>query len=177
MKLDAAVSPLIAIVVAIGWAVLQGILKRKQDAEGWEEFDRPSAPVPPRPKPPVIPPMTARPQTQAPRQASRPAPLPVTRRPAPVPVPVRVEREGPDIQLAHLNQSASAYQSAARLQQAVEGRMADVDRQTKAHRPAKVVQRERSRASRELLDSFRRPETVRQAFLASFVLNPPKALE
>src|SRR4051812_43821074 len=131
MKL-AAISPLLAIAIAIGWAVIQGLAKRRQDADSWDDLGEPKE-IPPlqAPRPPVIPRQMTRPV--APQQLpARPIPSTLPKKPR----PIIAQREGPDIQLAHLDQSQLAYASASHLQQTVERKMADVDRQTATHRPA-----------------------------------------
>jgi hypothetical protein len=179
MHLRAGVEPLIVIGIMIASAIYQAIAKRKQDNETWAEWDQPSQPpLPPQqPVPPVIP-TKALPQ---PRAIVRQAPV-VEKAPPPLPRPVIIHHdheahEGPDLELARLEQSQSVYARAANLQQRVETRLTEIDRQTVAHVPAAVRVKQRPVAAQKIVKSFQRPETIQQAFLASFVLNPPKALE
>lgn len=79
--------------------------------------------------------------------------------------------------MAPMNESRTAYQRGRSIQERVEKFMAAVDRETAFAKPATVARPSPSKAAHDILEMFRRPETTRQAFLASFVLNPPKALE
>jgi hypothetical protein len=76
-----------------------------------------------------------------------------------------------------MEESRRAYREGAALQQKIQNRLTEVERQTETARPVGVKQRPQSRVALNLLQTFRRPETTRQAFLASFVLNPPRALD
>jgi hypothetical protein len=160
------IEPLIIIGVIIGSAILQAIAKRKQDRESWdEEWDSQSAPpvAPPArpPRPEVIP--------------TRPPTIP--KLPPRNPPPLVYEQEGPGRELTHFEQSQVAYERASNLQRRVHDRFAEIDRRTERHVPTASRSRKRPESAELLLKSFRKPETIRQAFLASFVLNPPKALE
>jgi hypothetical protein len=163
--------PLIIIGVMIASAIFQAISKRKQDAESWDDWNQPNPPAQPPPPPPI---------------RKSPPVIPSMLQPpkSPPPLPQRTvvqhdceEHEGPDRELARLEQSQTAYARAATLQQRVESRLAEIDRQTELARAAVPYTRERPQAALQILQTFRRPQTTRQAFLASFVLNPPKALE
>lgn len=174
-----ALDPIIAIGIAIAWAIIQAISKKKQDAGDWADLEIPRTPAPPpQPAPRRSPPPPVQ-QKRTPPPVRQPKPVIVTQRPyQPPPIPpVILEQEGPTRVLAHLAESQKAYERAANLQQSVEQRMAAVDRQTSSAKPEGLHHHYKTRAALELLQNFRRPESVRQAFLASFVLNPPKALE
>lgn len=160
------IEPLIIIGVIIGSAILQAIAKRKQDRESWDE-DWTSQPAPPV-APPALPPrpvvLTTRPPT-IPNFQPR------------IPPPLVYEQEGPGRELTHVEKPQVAYERASNLQQRVHDRFAEIDRRTARHVPTAPRSRKRPESAERLLKSFRKPETIRQAFLASFVLNPPKALE
>jgi hypothetical protein len=106
----------------------------------------------------------------------------VVKAPPPLPKPAVVPHdheahEGPDGELTNFAESQKAYARASNLQQRIEDRMAEIDRQTEMHVPTGIRLRTKTEAADRILKNFQKPETVRQAFLASFVLNPPKALE
>ena len=179
MAFQAGIEPLVVIGIMIASAIYQAIAKRKQDAETWSEWDQTQGPPPsPRPSPPPFIPTKPTPQPRnivQPAQTIHKAPPPLAR---PVIIPHDHEaHEGPDREAVRLDQSQAAYERAANLQKRVESRFAEVNRQTQAHVPAIVRIRKRPEAAQRVLKNFRRPETIQQAFLASFVLNPPKALE
>jgi hypothetical protein len=178
MTLRAGVEPLIVIGVMIASAILQAFYKRKEDSETWGELERPATPPLPRPQPPRIP-TKAHPEPRTIITRAERSAIPVIPKlPPNLPPPLVFEREGPAGELAHLDQSQKAYERAENLQQAVANRFAEIDRQTERHVPtAPVAHHQASKSAAQLLKNFRHPATTRQAFLASFVLNPPKALE
>jgi hypothetical protein len=79
--------------------------------------------------------------------------------------------------LALLNQSQQSYSRAEHLHESVASRLSAIDKQMSSAKPAQPGQRARSTTAANVFRTFRNPTTVRQAFLAQFVLNPPKALE
>ena len=83
--------------------------------------------------------------------------------------------------LANLEHSTQAYQRATQLHEAVAARMQRVNELTEKHGKALhapiTVHRATNPDARAVVNLLRRPATVRQALLASFVLAPPKALE
>jgi hypothetical protein len=79
--------------------------------------------------------------------------------------------------MAPMNESLTAYQRGKSIQERVEKFMAAVDRETQFAKPAKVARPVQSKAAHDVSKMFRNPATTRQALLASFVLNPPKALD
>jgi hypothetical protein len=79
--------------------------------------------------------------------------------------------------MAALKESQELYARTQKLDKAVASRLASVERETSSPVPAAPKPRARPPASAHILRTMRNPVTVRQAFLASFVLSPPKALE
>lgn len=160
----------------------------------WEEEIRrmlngldPQVP-PPLPPPPIV----------------RQAPPPVYQsRPVVVAVEEGESEEPVPTYLSSMERPDSAFRRAAGLEQVVDGRMAtaaslgnasdawnragSIDARVRArlgeasnflqHAPAGKVNKSRSAEAEQLVAAFRNPATVRQAFVASFVLGPPKALE
>lgn len=182
----AALEPVIAILVAVGWFIVKAILDRRRDADEWSEMELPRQPRPappplapqertiPQPhRPPTIPP-PIRPRTQR-----APQPPPVIGRPEPVkPIFILQEEEGPARpHVGRLKESQESYALAAKLQDTVANRLSAIDQQTASAKPTEPRSRTRPASAAQLLRTFRNPQTVRQAFLAQFVLNPPKALE
>jgi hypothetical protein len=184
----AGIEPFVAILVAVGWFIVKALFDRRRDADEWTELElpRPTRPVAPPPLP------TQQTRPMAPRPAAPPiqrnvppvmkprsVPPPIARRPEVIrPVIIQDEPEGPTrAELARLRESQESYARAANLQASVASRLSAIDQQTAAHKPVQPVKRARPASAAHLLRTFRNPTTVRQAFLAQFVLNPPKALE
>jgi hypothetical protein len=164
----------------------------------WEEEIRrmlngldPQTQVPP-PLPPPPPPIVR--QAPPPVYQTRPVVVAVEEGESEEPVPTY---------LSSMERPDSAYRRAAGLEQTVDGRMAtasslgsatdawnragSIDARVRArlseasnflqHAPPGKVNRSRSAEVEQLVAAFRNPATARQAFVASFVLGPPKALE
>jgi hypothetical protein len=200
MKLNAGLDPILAILVGVGWFIVKALMNRRAEADSWDDMEKPAAPgpqAPPHnqaPSPPRIPqagsqpsPPTVRPAPVilTPQRRTAPPPTPTLQPPpmvrtttTPRPPIVISEREGPTaVELAKLKESRESYARAASLQRSVAQRLTAIDQQTTAHKPAAPKLHTRPAASAHILRAMRNPVTVRQAFLASFVLNPPKALE
>lgn len=198
MKLNAGLDPIIALLGAIGWFIVQALMNRRREADSWDETERPTAPrphvpdrqqgIPPQriphrgPKattPPRMRPVILSPQRQntpRPSPPRIPTPPPIVRTVAPARPVITPEIEGPTgADLAHLKQSQESYARASHLQQSVAERLSAIDQQTSKHKPTAPEQR--ARPETKILETMRNPVMVRQAFVASFVLNPPKALE
>lgn len=101
----------------------------------------------------------------------------MVRRPEIQPVFI-LEEEGPGrADLARFKESQESYARAAKLQESVAERLSAINQQTSSAKPVEPRKRARSATAAHVLRTFRNPITVRQAVLAQFVLNPPKALE
>lgn len=157
----------------------------KRLLEGQPPLDSTASTPPP---PPII-----RRQTPPPP----PLPVPASRESLPTDHEGKISRESaatpwqdarlnrlpqPTKPLATLEQSTHAYQRASRLHEAVAAHMQRVDEQTEKHgKPLTgpvITRRDAGSAdARAVVALLRRPATVRQALLASFILSPPKALE
>jgi hypothetical protein len=195
MNLNAGLDPILALLVGVGWFIVKAIMKRREDTDSWVESEQPAPPphvpernqgVPPRriekPGPQALPP-PIRPTINPYYGTQKPKP-PVASAPVIPPAPVRpmivtaaaAEKAG-RVELGKLKDSNQSYARASRLQQAVATRLTGIDRQTKVHKPTAPKQHAQSVAATHILRTFRNVTTTRQAFLASFVLNPPKALE
>ena len=194
MKLNAGLDPIIAILVGVGWFVVKALMNRREEADSWDDMERPAAP-----RPNLPPQSQSAPLPRIPQKNAAPLPPPVIltpqRKPTPPPIPARptvpvvrtiapprpviiAEPEGPaNVELAKMRESRESYARAANLQRSVAQRLAAVDQQTSTHKAAQPYVRLRPAAAAHILRTFRNPTTVRQAFLASFVLNPPKSLE
>jgi hypothetical protein len=169
------IEPILAILAAVGWWIVKAIYDRKRDAEMWEEMEEtpPARPTPPRVLG-IPPPVPQRPQ-QFPKP---PAPPPIVRRSEPIRPVIIHEPEGPARrEVPHMKQAQESYSRAAHLQQTVADRLRAIDQQTSTHKASAPPKRNRPTAAPNVAQMFRNPVTVRQAFLAQFVLNPPKALE
>jgi hypothetical protein len=191
--------PLIALLIGIGWLIVKALQSRKKDAESWDELEGPTVPPPHVPDrnqgaPPrrieaprrgattlPLPPLYRGPQ---PRQAAppvapaRPVVRPVTSTSTTSPAPVFAQDEAVRaLEDAVLRDSRQSYARAAKLQQDVASRLSTIEKQTTTAKPAEPKPRLRPPAAAHILKTMHNPITVRQAFLASFVLNPPKALE
>ncbi|HUS34693.1 MAG TPA: hypothetical protein VM680_05005 [Verrucomicrobiae bacterium] len=177
----AGIEPFVAILVAVGWFIVKALFDRRRDADEWTEMElprptRPAAPVPPQPiqrtssRPPAPP--------KPPANYRPPKPPPITARPPTIrPILVK-EEEGPTRgELARLNQSQESYSRAEHLHESVANRLSAIDKQTASAKPTQPGKRTTSAAAAHVVRTFRNPTTVRQAFLAQFVLNPPKSLE
>lgn len=198
MKLNAGLDPIIALVGAIGWFIVQALMNRRREADSWDEAERPPAPRPhvpdrqqgippqqiPRAGPKATTPPTMRPVILSPQRQNTPrpsppripTPAPIVRTVAPARPVITPQLEGPvGADLAHLKQSQDSYARASHLQQSVAERLTAIDQQTSTHKPA--APKQRARPDMKILEAMRNPVTARQAFVASFVLNPPKALE
>jgi hypothetical protein len=186
---NAALNPLIAVLVGIGWIVVKALMNRREDAESWDEPTVPPAPRPhvpdrdqgtppsriPTPGPKALPPPIRPVIAQNPPRAPQSSPV-IRTFPAPVTRPVIVH-EPAAVQPGKLIQSQESYGRATHLHEAVAQRLSAIDQLTATAKPIAPKVRERSAAAAHVLRTFRHPVTARQAFLASFVLNPPKALE
>jgi hypothetical protein len=199
MQLNAGLDPIIAIVIAVGWFVIQALVNRRREAESWDELETPPAPRPhvpeqnqgapptripqPGPKsttPPLRPVILTpqRPAAQPPLRPAQPPPFVATTAPAPTQTVIVREAEAPaETELSKLKESHQSYARAAGLQQAVQQRLSAINQQTTTHKPTAPKTRRRPAATVNMLRTFRNPTTLRQAFLASFVINPPKSLE
>jgi hypothetical protein len=103
---------------------------------------------------------------------------PVTSTSTTSPAPVFAQDEAVRaLEDAVLRDSRQSYARAAKLQQDVASRLSTIEKQTTTAKPAEPKPRLRPPAAAHILKTMHNPITVRQAFLASFVLNPPKALE
>jgi hypothetical protein len=78
-----------------------------------------------------------------------------------------------------LEESNAAYEEAKRLQETAAARLRAADEQTRKHfaRRARARRRGPMAAPVSAVALFRSPQSARQAFIASFVLGPPKALD
>jgi hypothetical protein len=178
----AALEPILAILVAVGWFIVKALLDRRRDADEWTEMElpRPTRPAPSPPPPPIH-----RTLPQGPRPANVPPPTKpqAPRPPQPPPVirrqPVLVtEEEGPlRPDLATLKDSQESYARALHLQETIASRLSAIDQQTSAPKATQPHVHFRSPAASNVVRAFRNPNTIRQAILAQLVLNPPKALE
>jgi hypothetical protein len=198
MKLNAGIDPIIAILVGVGWFVVKALMNRREDADSWDDMERPAAPRPQPPTPnqspsripqagskttlssnPPAPVILSPPGRAAPPMLPTSKPPPIVRTTAPPRPPIVVsERKGPtSIELAKLKESRESYARAASLQRTVAQRLTAIDQQTTAHKATAPKARLRQTSSAHILRTMRNTSTARQAFLASFVLNPPKALE
>ena len=136
----------------------------------------------PTTKPPPAAPAPVRPVIVSAPVASPPA---VAKR-SPTPPPVRVIRphieeatEAPAVSLAKLEESAGAYQRASQLHEAVGEHLRQVDAMTERHVATMPLTRRHgiSPDVANFVSLLRRPNTARQAIVASMILGPPKALE
>ena len=94
---------------------------------------------------------------------------------APVPVSVTGHAQALD---THLQQSGSVAKRANELQRAALHHLKDSRRAgAKLVQPGAVIRKSRSREIASAVDMLRTPRTVRQAFVASFILASPKGLE
>ena len=169
------IEPILAILAAVGWWIVKAIYDRKRDAELWEEMEEtpPARPVPPR-VPTAPPPLMPRPQ-QMPRP---PAPAPIVRSPELIRPVIITEEEGPaHREVPHLKHADESYSRASHIQQSVADRLHAIDLHTSTAKATMRTKRPRPAAATNILRTFKNPTNVRQAFLAQFVLNPPKALE
>ena len=173
----AGIEPIIAILVAVGWFIVKALFDRRRDADEWTEMELPrpartAVPPPPPPRPPIqrtIPPAAP---------AAGRIPPPIARRPEIIRPVIVHDEEGPSrADTARFKESRELYARAAHLQQAVASRFSAIDQQTASAKPTQPQNRMRPVAAPEVMRMFRNPTTIRQAFLAQFVLNPPKALE
>lgn len=187
----AGIEPFVAILVAVGWFIVKAIFDRRRDADEWTELELPRPTRPTTAPPPLPTTQQTQPRPMAPRSPAPPIqrnvppvqrptiPPPIQRRPEIIrPIIIQEEPEGPSrADLARLKDSQESYARASNLQASVASRLSAIDQQTAAHKPVLPVKRMRPASAAHLLRTFRNPTTVRQAFLAQFVLNPPKALE
>lgn len=123
---------------------------------------------PRQPEPPAPPPILAE---------SRPAPPPVPSRPQPEIIHSEIRR--PSAATVSAIDTTQAYKQVAQLQQAAASNLKAAQEAT-ARARAKLPRRDpfaQSAAIRSAISLVRSPETTRQAFVASFILGPPKALE
>jgi hypothetical protein len=194
----ARLDPLIALLIGLGWLVVKALQNRKKDAESWDTWNQ----QPPAPKPHVpsrgegVPP----PKIETPGRNALPPPTrspmgrTIQRRPdaaprvpptivktattgRPQPVIIAQTQAHTAVEIAALKESEELYARTQKLDKAVASRLTAIERETSSPIPAAPKLRTRPPASAHILRTMRNPVTVRQAFLASFVLNPPKALE
>ena len=170
------IEPILAILAAVGWWIVKAIYDRKRDAELWdgmEETPPPARPAPPR-VPGLPPPLVPRPQSMP----GLPAPPPIVRSPDLIRPVIIAEDEGPtQREVPHLKHAQESYARASHIQQSVADRLQAIDLHTSTAKATTPKKRARPVAATNILRTFRNPVTIRQAFLAQFVLNPPKALE
>jgi hypothetical protein len=194
MKLNAAMDPILAIIIGVGWLVIKALQSRRKDADSWDETEQPAprphvpqrnqGPPPlviQKPGPQSLPPFSPRtiliPQPKS-QTSVPPQKPPIVRTVTSVKPMIVNEPEGPTgIELGKLKQSEDSYSRASHLQQAVANRLSAIDKQTATPRATAPKARARSLVAAHTLRTMRNPITVRQAFVAAFVLNPPKALE
>lgn len=88
-----------------------------------------------------------------------------------------IEKSEGDLEFkSPLRESASAYERASSLQAKVEQRFRAVDQQTSTHRPTPVTRS--TRQTHQVIRNLRkRPSALREAFVASLIFSPPKAME
>ena len=157
MKLNAGLDPIIAILVGVGWFVVKALMNRREEADSWDDTERPAAPRPhlpqqnqgtpppriPQSTQPMPPPVRPSPVILAPQRKAAPPPIP-SRQPPPVvrttnpsrPIIIS-EPEGPtNVELAKMQESRESYARGASLQRSVAQRLAAVDQQTATHKPA-----------------------------------------
>src|SRR3954464_13042565 len=129
MKLNAGLDPIIAIIVGVGWFVVKALMNRRQDADSWDDAERPAAPRPHLPErnqgapPPRIPQTAPPPPRPAPvilsserRPTQPPAPAPLVRTISPPrPIIIRQPESPATPDLAKLQQSRESYARAAGL--------------------------------------------------------------
>jgi hypothetical protein len=150
-------------------------------ASNWEEELRrmlgeaPAAPPPRAPQPPPI--VVVQPKPQ-------PPPVPVYTPARPEPEPVYAEENYEELvtpapRLGQLSEASIAYERASQLHANVAEQLRQIKLQTQQHSviSARQPQRARSQDAGKVVQMLRNPHTVRQAIIASMVLNPPKALE
>lgn len=189
MQRYAGLEPIIAVLVGVGWFIVKAIMNRREEADSWDESTAPPAPRPHIPQqnrgtPPAV---VQKPGPRSTPPVQRPPILILPPRPAKASQPTTIYSSNtvpppPAIAIpaerAQLKDSEESYKRASNLQESIAARFAAVDRQTMTHTAAATVQHQRdSDATAGLRDAFRHPPTIRQAFLASFVLSPPKSLE
>ena len=192
MRLQAAFDPIIIFLLGIGWILVKALQSRKKDAESWEQTVGPAQPphvpsrnqgVPPRridqPGRSAVPPVARTSRDRLPQnKPPSPPPPPIVRtQPNPHPTVFAQEEAARALEQAVLKDSEESYARANKLQQAVTGPLSEIEKQTTKPRPSPLKPRARPATAAHILRTMRNPVTVRQAFLASFVLNPPKALE
>jgi hypothetical protein len=190
----AAMDPLIALLIGIGWIVVKVLQTRKKDAESWGDLNeqppasKPHVPsrgqgAPPAklqmPRRNALPPMQRqRPGIPQPRQPNPSSPRPIIQTVSPARKPQATQGQiAKNIELAALKESQELYARTQSLDKAVANRLASIEKETTSARPAPVQPRTRPLASAHILRTMRHRTTARQALLASLVLNPPKALE
>lgn len=122
---------------------------------------------PPEAAPPVV--LAEAPQLPPPVRVHR------VNQTAPAPVSVTGHAQALD---THLQQSGSVAKRANELQRAALHHLKDSRRAgAKLVQPGAVIRKSRSREIASAVDMLRTPRTVRQAFVASFILASPKGLE
>ncbi len=89
----------------------------------------------------------------------------------------RNQEQGPDFELARMEESASAYQRGQAVQEATAARLQQIAALTASARPDQPRGRQASLAARDLITRLHHPATARQAVLAAVVLGPPRGLE
>ncbi len=146
---------------------------------------RPAAPPPLGMPPfgrPAAPPPVRRVVTTTSAPVSVPAPPPVVRRvvvgtpePMPSPLPVPKVTTIATRDLASLDQARVAYARASQLDKQVSDHIAGIPSQRVGL--TSVTRAGSSAEAAEVAGWFRNARTVRQAVIASVILNPPKALE
>jgi hypothetical protein len=89
----------------------------------------------------------------------------------------RNQEQGPDFELARMEESASAYQRGQAVQEATAARLQQIAALTASARPEQPRERRTPAAARDLVTRLHHPATARQAVLAAVVLGPPRGLE
>jgi hypothetical protein len=195
MRHFAAMDPLIALLVGIGWIVVKVLQAKKKDADSWGDLNE----QPPAPKPHVpsrgiggpprkieTPGRTAMPPL-APRSSPRSVQRKTTALPTPPPIAQTAAKPRTtstsqvhpqtSVELAALKESQELYARTQQLDKAIASRLAAIEQETTSAKATPIQPRARSAASAHILRTMRHRATARQGILASLVLNPPKALE
>lgn len=165
--------PIIAIAIAIGWAIISAIFRKKKDADEWAEWEETNTkpqPKPPRehaPGPHTLDPFPTFPMPpRIPRKEAKPPPVEEH-------VP---ETEGPARQLSNVwGHAQEALAKAHRDQDRARERLKQLESKVRPT-PAAAAHHKQHSAHR-IVAKLRRPDGIREAVLASVILAPPKALE
>lgn len=169
MELQAALDPIVAIIVGVGWFIVKALMNRRNEMDSWDEFEQP------RPKSaPTIPAPPPAPSSSPTPPVIRPAPVIIVQAPPPVipkPAPVVIQQA----ERARLEESRRAYERAAAIDDAVAKRLSAIDETVTKHKRA-TAQRRRDGVE-DVIAKLRNPATARNAVLAAVILNPPKSME